>query len=273
METGGRGEVRATFKPVDGPGFEWVRSLIESALEGPSDRPLIGISIDGHGDAPDTQEIAGRRYNVVREITVLGSADLVTSAGAGGRFHRRLAESLAGSVSPIGDTMELTACKLQKRVAKAEARLEEALLAEDAAGVARQLSKLREVASAKVRVKAVRGQNNKQPVPQEVKQQVAQAKADAKRADRPRRLAERDLERAERSAQAEIVLRERGEPIGGVDYRLWHDELREAGSVEEMRLQLDIPTRCSSSPRRESPAASSAWSAASMSRTGSRSRA
>ncbi len=99
LETAGRGEVRARFKPVDGKGYEWVRSLIESARDGPSDRPLIGISIDGWGSTDGTKEIAGRTYNMVREIANLPSADLVTQADAGGQFHRKLSKSLRGATA------------------------------------------------------------------------------------------------------------------------------------------------------------------------------
>ena len=90
---GNPAEVRAKFVPISGPGYEWVTSLIESALKAPAGRPLIGISIDGYGHAPDTQQIGGRTYNLVREIALLGSADLVTRTATGGMFHRRLQEA------------------------------------------------------------------------------------------------------------------------------------------------------------------------------------
>ena len=38
-------EVRASFVPITGPGYEWVRSLVESAIDSMPGKPLIGISI------------------------------------------------------------------------------------------------------------------------------------------------------------------------------------------------------------------------------------
>jgi hypothetical protein len=85
---GNPAEVRAKFIP-GGMDKDGVVSLVESALEG---MPL-GISIDGFGHAPDTINVGGKEYNAVREVTHLGSADIVTRAGAGGKFHRRLQEA------------------------------------------------------------------------------------------------------------------------------------------------------------------------------------
>ena len=38
-------EVRAAFTPIEGDGYGWVVSLIESALKSPASRPLVGLSI------------------------------------------------------------------------------------------------------------------------------------------------------------------------------------------------------------------------------------
>lgn len=90
----GKAAVRARFVPIQGAGYEWVTSLIESSLAAPVDRPLIGISIDGFGDTDGTtQSINGRDYELIREISLLASADLVTRTATGGRFHRRLQEA------------------------------------------------------------------------------------------------------------------------------------------------------------------------------------
>jgi hypothetical protein len=105
---GQRAEVRAKFAPIAGKAYSWVRDLIETTIDGDPSRPLIGISIDGYGVAPDQQEIGGKTYNVVREIASLPSADLVTNAGAGGRFHRKLSEA---ELAAIADRVAQRAAK------------------------------------------------------------------------------------------------------------------------------------------------------------------
>ena len=128
---GNPAEVRAKFIP-GGMDVDRVVSLIESALASVPGRPLIGISIDGYGHAPDTKEINGRTYSMVREVTHLGSADIVTRAGAGGQFHRRLQEAWRNTTPAEqrpGDTSQeeqMKAAKLQEKVQAAVAKLREA---------------------------------------------------------------------------------------------------------------------------------------------------
>ena len=85
-------EVRAKFVP-GGMDPDAVKRLIESAINSVPGKPLVGISIDGYGYTPDSQDINGRTYHMVREFAHLGSADIVTRTATGGRFHRRLQEA------------------------------------------------------------------------------------------------------------------------------------------------------------------------------------
>lgn len=150
----GKAAVRARFIPIQGAGYEWVTSLIESSLAAPADRPLIGISIDGYGDTDgSTQNINGRDYELIREISLLASADLVTRTATGGRFHRRLQElwrlSPAGTAARKENTMN--AKTFQRRFREALTSLDEAAglpesderaekLASDAMGSLRKLA-------------------------------------------------------------------------------------------------------------------------------------
>lgn len=116
---GKRAEVRALFHPITGPGYEWVTSLVESAIE--SGGGLIGISIDGCGETDGTQEIGGQTYDMIREVTHLGSADIVTQAGAGGGFVRKLQESVRALEQEVRQLRQAPAPKKRKK-GKASAR-------------------------------------------------------------------------------------------------------------------------------------------------------
>lgn len=231
---GNPAEVRAKFVPITGPGYEWVTSLIESALAAPKGRPLIGISIDGYGDAPDTQEIAGRKYNIVREITHLGSAAIVTRAGAGGQFHRRLSESLAG-VRERPVAMELTAKKLQKRVREALEQLGDALAREDDDLAERALAALHEASAATVQpvVKIKRADPDATTDPEELKRLREKL---AKERHRRKRAQER-ASTADRAATANRILREVAVPTETKE--AWLADLIDQADEASMRQLLD----------------------------------
>lgn len=74
---------------------------------------------------PDQETIDGRTYEMVREFAHLGSADLVTRAGAGGQFHRRLQEAWRDAWADVGDPPELPVGlrEAAHRADEAEARL------------------------------------------------------------------------------------------------------------------------------------------------------
>jgi hypothetical protein len=148
---GSPAEVRARFVPIDGPGYEWVRSLID-ALDAPKDKPLVGISIDGRGEADGTVTTNGRQYHKIRRISHLGSADLVTRAGAGGRFHRRLSEAMrqARKADP-SERRSVTPRKLQRGVRKHLRRLERGLRDSDERKAQDAIAQLYELAGAKVK--------------------------------------------------------------------------------------------------------------------------
>lgn len=160
---GSPAEVRAKFIP-GGMDKDRVISLIESAISSPADKPLIGISIDGYGHT-DKKDINGVSYHVVREVTHLGSADIVTRAGAGGRFHRRMQESSInpGMAKGRPDTSKeatMNAAELQNKVRAAASKLAEASALADGdetAGpmIEEGLSMLREAADAKIESETV----------------------------------------------------------------------------------------------------------------------
>lgn len=243
VQEGGRVAVRARFVPITGPGYEWVQSLIESSLGSPEGKPLIGISIDGYGHAPDTQEINGRTYNLVREITALGSADLVTRTATGGRFHRKLSESLRDARAAEAARLELNGREMRQRVRKAVRRLEEAAESGDADAVAKAVRRLQEVASCKLAKPAKRSRVKVRevqvPVEVEDRAKVEQLEARTRKAEKRRRLAESEAAVLKRGVQARTLLSEAG--VSGELARVWFDELaqqptrRKMGEVLERR--------------------------------------
>lgn len=133
VEQGGTGKVRAVFVPVERKDRD-VRGLVESAIAASArvSKPLIGISIDGGGTVEPGELPDGRVVDFVREFTHLASADLVTQAGAGGTFERRLVESLRGSVasrpsdSPnASKEVSMKPAELQEMIKAATAKLRE----------------------------------------------------------------------------------------------------------------------------------------------------
>ncbi len=224
---GNPAEVRAKFVPIQGPGYEWVTSLIESALAAPEGKPLIGISIDGYGTSPDKTEIGGRQYNLIREITSLGSADLVTRAGAGGMFHRRLSESLAGARASVSDSpAPITAGKLQKRVREALGQLEAGLAEENDGQVRDAFVALQEAAQARIR-KPATGSTA----------EVEKLEVKLRKAQRRRRLAEDRVDVADRAALAGRLLREVSVPAGVRE--VWFDDLAARPDEQAMRELLE----------------------------------
>lgn len=238
-------EVRAKFVPIDGAGYEWVVSLIESALAAPKDRPLVGLSIDGHGHVDGETEIGGRRYEVVREIAHLGSVDLVTRAGAGGQFIGRLRESMAGATASAGDPPKLTAKALQKRVRRGLRRLESGLQAEDVETVTEALVVLQEAAGASVKrpanVKPGKAKPANTAKLTEATQREQTRRKDAeqqlKKERKRRRLAETRAAELDGATLAGRLLREANVPPRTAE--LWHEELAAQRNEQAMRALLE----------------------------------
>jgi hypothetical protein len=203
LEDGGVGKVRAKFVPISGPGYEWVSSLIESALAAPADRPLIGISIDGEG-ATEDGEVDGKRYHMVREVTHLGSADIVTKAGAGGQFHRRLQEAWRDVAS--GDLV-LSAEQVRERGLGALGALVGAIEAEDDERVVSSVRDLREALTASVPKPARRRAKGDD----KLRERLHRAEAEAEDASKRARLAvqlvsDTDIPTSTRSRWLETLL-------------------------------------------------------------------
>lgn len=241
LEQGGVGKVKAKFVPVHGQGYEWVTSLIESALQSVPGRPLIGISIDGQGDAPDQETIGGRSYNLVREVISLSSADLVTRAGAGGEFIRQLQESwrqIAPADRPGASKEEtMKAVKLQEKIKSAAQTLDKAagLTDGDEQGdelVKQALAELHEAASAtvepEVQIREVEKIVEKLiPASEEDKDKIAVKlqEASTKLAEEQagRREAEAKNEAYEKAKLAAKIIRESEVPE--TSSRVWFDEM------------------------------------------------
>jgi hypothetical protein len=262
LEEGGAARVRAKFVPIEGPGYEWVTSLIESALGSVPGRPLIGISIDGYGHAPDQQEINGRTYSMVREVTHLGSADIVTRAGAGGQFHRRLQEAWRNTIpaqARPGHTSQedqMKASKLQEKIKGAVKTLDDAskLKDDDEAGqklVDEALSVLRECASAEVTPEVkIREKIVEKPVAasEEEKDQLAVKLREAEVKLSEAETARKDERKARKDAEAKLhefnqaklaakVLREA--QVSEKAARSWFDDLLECDDEPAMRKLVE----------------------------------
>lgn len=127
--------------PITGPGYEWLTSLIEAALQAPAGKPMLGISVDGTGAADEQKQIGGRNYWLVRRIEDLSSADIVPRAGAGGAFHRALREA---AVEPARRGVRLSAKVREKQLRSSLDSLRACLAGEDVQGAVRALRKLSE---------------------------------------------------------------------------------------------------------------------------------
>jgi hypothetical protein len=261
-EDSGVGQVRAKFIPISGPGYEWVTSLIESALGSVPNRPLIGISIDGYGHAPDQQEINGRTYSMVREVTHLGSADIVTRAGAGGQFHRRLQEAWRNTTPAEqrpGDTSQeeqMKAAKLQEKIKAAAGKLEQAagLKDDDENGqklVDEALTTLRECATAKIEPEVkIQEKIVEKPVAasdeekdqlatrlEETETKLRESETERKQERSRRKDAESKLAEFDKAKLAAKVLREA--EVSEKAARSWFDELVEQDDEQAMRTLVE----------------------------------
>lgn len=117
-ESDGKALANAILVPIKGPGYDWVQTLAEAASTHRGSKPLCGISLYGlsegtYGDRPD-----GSYGKLVTRIFPT-SADVVTNAGAGGEFVRRLMES-ARSKRALRETAnrETTPMKVEDLKAK-----------------------------------------------------------------------------------------------------------------------------------------------------------
>jgi hypothetical protein len=125
----GLAEARATFVPIKGDGYEWVTTLAENAIANSGDKPLIGISLYGAA-AGDDRERPDGSFGPVADLVRPTSGDIVTNAGAGGQFVKRLMESARAKRAsrpnndPKGSAMKLK--ELQAKMTESAKRLREA---------------------------------------------------------------------------------------------------------------------------------------------------
>ncbi len=125
----GLAEARATFVPIKGDGYEWITTLAENAIANNASKPLVGISLYGAA-AGDDRERPDGSFGPVADLVRPTSGDIVTNAGAGGQFVKRLMESARAmraarhTPPPKGSAMKLK--ELQAKMTESAKRLREA---------------------------------------------------------------------------------------------------------------------------------------------------
>jgi hypothetical protein len=90
----GKTAIAATLKINDGASYDWAWNLVREAAAFAKkypDKDLVGISINAYGASHQVEGEFGL-INMVDDLSEVGSADIVTQAGAGGGF--RLRESI-----------------------------------------------------------------------------------------------------------------------------------------------------------------------------------
>jgi hypothetical protein len=271
VQDAGVGQVRATFVPIAGAGYEWVVSLVEAAISAGSstDRPLAGISIDGGGVVEPGQLPDGRQVNFVREVRHLPSADLVTSPGAGGVFLRRLTEScrqLNPATRPghhnASKEVRMKPAEMQEKIKAAQAKFREATReGADETGAEATLREafaiIDEVATAEIEVEVELREVEKiieKPVAasDDEKDQLATKLREAETA-RDAAIGERDEARTERDdAKGKLTATERAITAGRVLREgevpkelaeLWFDDVVKCDDEPAMRRLLERKTK------------------------------
>jgi hypothetical protein len=141
----GLAEARAIFKPVKGPGYEWVESLAEAAVGNRTGKPLVGISLYGAA-AGDDRERPDGSFGPMADLVRPASGDIVTNAGAGGAFVRRLMESARAKRAALDtsqkekDPMQLS--ELIAKIKESATKLREADTDKKHSAVADELEQL-----------------------------------------------------------------------------------------------------------------------------------
>lgn len=126
----GLAEARATFVPIRGDGYEWVTTLAEAAISNQTGKPLVGISLYGAAAGEDRTRPDGS-FGPVADIVRPTSGDIVTNAGAGGQFVKRLMESArakraARTDPPEKETNRMQLSELMSKIKESAGRLREA---------------------------------------------------------------------------------------------------------------------------------------------------
>jgi hypothetical protein len=141
----GLAEARAIFKPVRGPGYEWVESLAEAAVGNRTSKPLVGISLYGAAAGEDRERPNGS-FGPMADLVRPTSGDIVTNAGAGGAFVRRLMESARAKRAALDtsqkekNSMQLS--ELITKIKESATKLREADTDKKHGAVADELEKL-----------------------------------------------------------------------------------------------------------------------------------
>ena len=143
-ESNGRAEARAVFVPIQGNGYEWVTTLAEAAVGNRTGKPLVGISLYGAAAGEDGKRPDGS-FGPMADLVRPTSADIVTNAGAGGEFVRRLMESARALRNRNKEMTPMTLKELQAKMQESASRLREADTDEKRTAALDELDKLGKV--------------------------------------------------------------------------------------------------------------------------------
>jgi hypothetical protein len=117
------------FVPIQGTGYEWVTTLAEAAVGNRTGKPLVGISLYGAAAGEDRERPDGS-FGAMADLVRPTSGDIVTNAGAGGEFVRRLMESARAERRALHndkkETTPMTLKELQAKMQESAKRLREA---------------------------------------------------------------------------------------------------------------------------------------------------
>ena len=154
-EDGGKRKATAVFVPLTTderhPQLGWVTTLAEAAARNRGSQPLCGWSLFGlsagdEGDRPDGSH--GRMVDLI----LPQSADLVTNAGAGGGFARRLMQESARRLrraytTPTTEEPAMNLAEWRTQTAEAMKQLREASTDEQRAAATADVERLQEEAA------------------------------------------------------------------------------------------------------------------------------
>lgn len=147
-ESNGRAEARAVFVPIQGTGYEWVTTLAEAAVGNRTGKPLVGISLYGAAAGEDRERPDGS-FGAMADLVRPTSGDIVTNAGAGGEFVRRLMESARAERRALHTNTKgqtpMTLKELQAKMRESARKLREADTDEKRTAAAGELEQLETV--------------------------------------------------------------------------------------------------------------------------------
>jgi hypothetical protein len=258
-ESNGRAEARAVFVPIQGTGYEWVTTLAEAAVGNRTGKPLVGISLYGAAAGEDRERPDGS-FGAMADLVRPTSGDIVTNAGAGGEFVRRLMESARAERRALHTntkgTTPMTLKELQAKMRESARKLREADTDEKRSAAVTELEQL-ETVQVDPDIAELTEEKLKESQPTLYTKIRESAKAEVKipatapEADTALRQENEDLKGKLRESDKTIaetngaligikVMREAKIPADEADYYL--SKFREAGAVTEDAMKAVLDT-------------------------------